>query len=54
MLDFLGEEKAAQCLMTAIETVTSNKPLTADLGGDATTQQFTDSVIEHLAAGEIS
>jgi tartrate dehydrogenase/decarboxylase/D-malate dehydrogenase len=50
MLDFLGEKKAAQSLMTAIETVTSLKCLTADLGGDATTRQFTDTVIEHFAA----
>jgi tartrate dehydrogenase/decarboxylase/D-malate dehydrogenase len=51
MLDFLGEEIAAQVLMTAIETATSMKRLTADLGGDATTRQFTDIVIEHLNAG---
>jgi tartrate dehydrogenase/decarboxylase/D-malate dehydrogenase len=51
MLDFLGEELAAQALMTAIETATSMKRLTADLGGDATTRQFTDFVIEHLNAG---
>ncbi len=51
MLDFLGEELAAQALMTAIETATSMKRLTADLGGDATTRQFTDIVIEHLNPG---
>jgi len=51
MLDFLGEEIAAQALMTAIETATSMKRLTADLGGDATTRQFTDIVIEHLNTG---
>ena len=51
MLAFLGEEKAAQALMTAIEAVTSRKRLTADLGGNATTKQFTDFVIENLAAG---
>lgn len=49
MLEFLGEEKAAQSLMSAIETVTAMKRLTADLGGDATTKQFTDTVIEQLA-----
>ena len=48
MLDFLGEDKAAQSLMTAIETVTAGKCLTADLGGEATTRQFTDTVIENL------
>lgn len=51
MLAFLGEEKAAQALMTAIEAVTFRKRLTADLGGNATTKQFTDFVIEHLATG---
>jgi tartrate dehydrogenase/decarboxylase/D-malate dehydrogenase len=48
MLDFLGQKKAAQSLMTAIETVTAAKCVTADLGGNATTKQFTDTVIEHL------
>lgn len=51
MLDFLGEKKAAQALMTAIESVTSMNRLTADLGGDATTKQFTDTVIEQLETG---
>ena len=48
MLDFLGEDKAAKALMTAIETVTSKKHLTVDLGGNATTHQFTDTVMAHL------
>ena len=51
MLAFLNEEKAAQSLMLAIEASTSGSRLTADLGGDATTQQFTDAVIEQIAAG---
>ncbi|MCP4629654.1 MAG: tartrate dehydrogenase [bacterium] len=50
MLDFLGEKDAAQSLMTAIETVTAMKCLTADLGGDATTKQFTDAVIDNIAS----
>jgi 3-isopropylmalate dehydrogenase len=54
MLEFLGEVKAAHSLMTAIETVTALNYLTADLGGDATTKQFTDTVIEHLVKGESS
>jgi tartrate dehydrogenase/decarboxylase/D-malate dehydrogenase len=48
MLAFLGEEKAAQALMNAIESVTSAKILTRDLGGEATTKSFTDAVIENL------
>ena len=48
MLAFLGEETAARVLMNAIETVTSSKILTRDLGGEATTKSFTDAVIENL------
>jgi len=48
MLAFLGEATAAQALMTAIESVTAAKILTPDLGGDATTQTFTDAVIANL------
>ena len=48
MLEFLGQQKAAQSLMTAIETVTAANCLTADLGGDANTKQFTDMVIDNL------
>jgi len=50
MLEFLGQDQAAQSLMTAIETVTAAKCLTADLGGDATTRQFTDMVINNLVS----
>jgi len=49
MLEFLGEEKAARSLMKAIESVTAMNCLTADLGGDATTKQFTDTVIENIS-----
>ena len=49
MLEFLGEEKAARSLMTAVESVTAMNCLTADLGGDANTRQFTDTVIENLS-----
>ena len=48
MLEFLGEDTAAQALMNAIETVTASKILTRDLGGEATTKSFTDAVIEKL------
>jgi tartrate dehydrogenase/decarboxylase/D-malate dehydrogenase len=53
MLDFLGEKAAADSLMTAIETTTAMKCLTADLGGDATTKQFTDTVIDNLPGDPI-
>ena len=52
MLDFLGEAIAAKSLMSAIETITAAKFLTADLGGNATTKQFIDAVIERLSTGE--
>jgi len=45
MLDFLGEQKAADDLMKAIEVVTASGFLTADLGGTANTTEFTDRVI---------
>jgi tartrate dehydrogenase/decarboxylase/D-malate dehydrogenase len=49
MLEFLGEVDASQCLMGAIEAVTSEgKLLTRDLGGQARTDQFTDAVLGKL------
>jgi len=44
MLEHLGEGEAARRLMTAIERVTANCELPADLGGKATTAQITDAV----------
>jgi tartrate dehydrogenase/decarboxylase/D-malate dehydrogenase len=51
MLDFLGEKAAAQSMMQAMETVTSEKILTRDLGGSATTKEFTDAVLDRLGNG---
>jgi tartrate dehydrogenase/decarboxylase/D-malate dehydrogenase len=48
MLDFLGQEAAAQALMRAIEAVTASGNLTPDLGGTAGTTDFTDQVIDRL------
>jgi len=48
MLDFLGETAAAEDLMTAIETVTGRQFFTADLGGNATTTEFTDRVLAEV------
>ncbi len=48
MLDFLGEQKAADNLMRAIEAVTASGFLTADLGGTATTVDFTNHVIAQI------
>ena len=48
MLDFLGEKEAAQSLMQAIESVTARQIFTPDLGGKATTKEFTDEVLGTL------
>ena len=48
MLDFLGEKEAAQSLMQAIEAVTARQIFTPDLGGKATTKEFTDAVLSNL------
>jgi tartrate dehydrogenase/decarboxylase / D-malate dehydrogenase len=49
MLDHLGEGRAAQRLMRAIERVSADPALhTPDLGGSATTKQVTDAVLAAL------
>ena len=49
MLAYIKEREASQRLQKAIETVyAEGTKLTGDLGGKATTQQFTDAVIAAL------
>jgi tartrate dehydrogenase/decarboxylase/D-malate dehydrogenase len=48
MLEHLGEPKAAQRLMNAIEAVTESGLQTPDLGGKATTAQVTRAVCESV------
>ncbi|MEW6263755.1 MAG: tartrate dehydrogenase [Thermodesulfobacteriota bacterium] len=48
MLDFLGENEAAQVLMKAIESTTADGILTPDLGGKSKTTEFTDAVLARL------
>ncbi len=49
MLDYMGQDALAQRIQTAIETVLrERKQLTRDLGGTATTAQYTDAVIARL------
>jgi isocitrate dehydrogenase (NAD+) len=49
MLDYLGERDAARRLRYAIErTYAAGEYLTPDVGGSATTAQFTDAVIRNL------
>ena len=51
MLEHLGEPRAADRLMRAIERVTANPDLhTPDLGGKANTRKVTDAVINAIAA----
>jgi isocitrate dehydrogenase (NAD+) len=46
MLNYLGEKKASQRLQHAIEHVyAEGRHLTRDVGGQASTTQFTDAVI---------
>jgi tartrate dehydrogenase/decarboxylase / D-malate dehydrogenase len=54
MLEHLGENSAADRLMRAIEKVTADPALhTPDLGGNATTRQVTDAVVEAIRADSI-
>ena len=49
MLDYLSDEARAQRIRTAIEeTIREGKTVTRDLGGTATTDQFTDAIIARL------
>lgn len=48
MLDFLGQEKAGEALMQAVESVTGQGVMTPDLGGNAETKEFTDLVLSEI------
>ena len=48
MLEHLGEPESAQRIDRAVNNVLENGPLTVDLGGKASTVEFTDAVIEQL------
>lgn len=49
MLDYLGYEEEATKIRNAIDAVLiENKVRTADLGGNASTTQFSDEIIAHL------
>jgi len=53
MLDFIGEKEAAHALMGAVEAVTSEKILTPDLGGNASTKEFIEAVLGKLDSHKI-
>ncbi|AEB12268.1 isocitrate/isopropylmalate dehydrogenase family protein [Marinithermus hydrothermalis] len=48
MLEHLGEKEAAERIERAVDRVLAEGPRTPDLGGDATTEAFTDAVIRAL------
>ena len=45
MLRYLGNEKEADWIYSAIKEAIENKTKTKDLGGQATTAEFTEAVI---------
>jgi len=52
MLAHLGEREASARLRGAIDQVYANREcLTGDVGGSATTEQFTEAVIRRVRAG---
>jgi isocitrate/isopropylmalate dehydrogenase len=52
MLNYVGEKDAARRLQQAIELVyAAGRPLPPDVGGSASTTEFTDAVIANLERG---
>jgi tartrate dehydrogenase/decarboxylase/D-malate dehydrogenase len=49
MLEWLGETQAAAVIRRAVERALAAGPTTPDIGGAATTTQFTEAVLAHLA-----
>lgn len=50
MLEHLGETETAERIDNAVNTVLSEGPVTADLGGSANTEEFTDAVIDAMSS----
>lgn len=48
MLDHLGEPETAQRLLNAVDQVCAAGVMTPDIGGDATTEQVTEAVIDAI------
>ncbi|MFF0372603.1 tartrate dehydrogenase [Micromonospora sp. NPDC005087] len=51
MLEHLGESQAAAVLMSAFEGALADGTRTRDLGGRASTQEFTQAVLDRIAGG---
>jgi len=51
MLEHLGEPDAAAALTSAFEATLASGTRTADLGGTATTEEFTSAVVDRLRSG---
>jgi tartrate dehydrogenase/decarboxylase/D-malate dehydrogenase len=50
MLEHLGEPKAAEAIVAAIEETTRQGRYTKDLGGDATTTEIAEQIVLHIKA----
>ncbi|MFC7098364.1 isocitrate/isopropylmalate dehydrogenase family protein [Halobaculum marinum] len=48
LVESLGDDDAGAQIRTAVESVLSDGPRTPDLGGEATTREVTDAVLERL------
>ncbi|MFB6361038.1 MAG: isocitrate/isopropylmalate dehydrogenase family protein [Halobacteriales archaeon] len=48
LLDFLGEDAAAESVRGAVEATLADGPRTPDLGGRATTEAVTEAIVERL------
>ncbi|MFB6136968.1 MAG: isocitrate/isopropylmalate dehydrogenase family protein [Halobacteriaceae archaeon] len=48
LLEFLGHDAAGERVRHAVETTLAEGPRTPDLGGDATTDEVTDAVVDRL------
>ena len=48
MLEHIGQGKAADSIVRAIEMTVAQRVLTVDLGGSAKTRQVTDTIIKNL------
>jgi tartrate dehydrogenase/decarboxylase / D-malate dehydrogenase len=51
MLDHLGHQEAAERLTQALEEVCRTGPRTRDVGGDASTGELGDAVVDHVLRG---